>query len=131
MRHLLQNLIGNALKFHRPEVSPRVKVWSRLMREDGDDAETWFEILVDDNGVGFDEKYLSRLFKPFERLHGRGEFEGNGMGLAICRNIAERHRGRITARSRVGQGTTFIVTIPAVHQKSPPRRDSGLNPAVG
>ena len=65
-----------------------------------------------DNGIGFDEKYLDRIFTPFQRLHGRMEYEGTGMGLAVCRKIIERHRGSITAKSTPGAGATFIVTLP-------------------
>jgi signal transduction histidine kinase len=70
------------------------------------------EIRVRDNGIGFDEKYLDRIFAPFVRLHGRGEFEGTGMGLAVCRKIVERHGGQITATSTPGQGSTFLVLLP-------------------
>jgi light-regulated signal transduction histidine kinase (bacteriophytochrome) len=70
------------------------------------------KIMVRDNGIGFDEKYLDRIFQVFQRLHGRNEYEGTGVGLAICRKIAERHGGTITAQSRAGEGATFIVTLP-------------------
>src|SRR5690606_3037711 len=70
------------------------------------------ELDVVDNGIGFDEKYLDRVFNVFQRLHNRQEYEGTGMGLAICRKIVERHGGGITARSEPGRGTTFLVTIP-------------------
>ncbi len=86
MRQLLQNLIGNALKFHRNDVPPVVSVQSRLVTlETGVGAgRPACEITVQDNGIGFDEKYLFKLFSPFSRLHGRGEYEGTGIGLAIC-----------------------------------------------
>ena len=71
---------------------------------------------MEDNGIGFDEKYLDRIFQPFQRLHGRSQYEGTGMGLAICRKIVERHGGTITAKSVPGKGATFIVTLP-VKQK--------------
>jgi signal transduction histidine kinase len=67
---------------------------------------------VEDNGIGFDEKYVERIFQPFQRLHGQSEYEGTGMGLAICHRIVERHGGRITARSKPGLGTTFLITLP-------------------
>ncbi|MDQ3013227.1 MAG: CHASE3 domain-containing protein [Acidobacteriota bacterium] len=106
MRQLLQNLIGNALKFYRPEQPPVVRVTAEGT-EDG-----LCLIAVADNGIGFEEKYLDRIFTPFQRLHGRSEYEGTGMGLAVCRRIAERHGGTITAQSTPGQGTTFLVTLP-------------------
>jgi signal transduction histidine kinase len=121
MSQLLQNLISNALKFHRDEEPPVVKVWGQLLQNAESDGQKneldrqFCQIWVEDNGVGFDEKYLDRIFEPFQRLHGRGEYEGTGMGLAICRKIVECHEGKITARSRLGQGTTFIVTLPVQH----------------
>ncbi len=109
MRQLLQNLIGNALKFHHPDRPP--EVWLRASLE-GEDGETSCIIEVQDNGIGFDEKYLDRIFSPFQRLHGRGRYAGTGMGLAICRRIVERHHGQLTARSQPGAGATFIVRLP-------------------
>ena len=69
-----------------------------------------------DNGIGFDEKYLDRVFTIFQRLHGRGDYEGTGIGLAICRKIVERHGGSITAQSKPGEGATFIVTMPLLQK---------------
>lgn len=128
MRQLLQNLIGNALKYHRADEPPVVKVQSRLLKP-GDRAFPsqgppiqFCEITVEDNGIGFEQKYVDRIFAPFERLHGRGEYEGTGMGLAICRKIVERHGGTITARSIPHQGSTFVVTIP-LRQPQGARKD--------
>jgi signal transduction histidine kinase len=73
------------------------------------------KIFVEDNGIGFDEKYLSRILQPFQRLNTSAEFEGTGIGLSICRAIAERHGGSITAKSQPGHGATFIVTLPVHH----------------
>ena len=67
---------------------------------------------MEDNGIGFDEKYLDRIFQLFQRLHGRGEYEGTGIGLAVCRKIVERHGGHLTARSAPDRGATFLVTLP-------------------
>ena len=73
------------------------------------------ELTIQDNGIGFDEKYLDKIFAMFQRLHGRNEYEGTGVGLAVCRRITDRHGGTITARSKPGEGASFIVTLP-VHQ---------------
>jgi PAS domain S-box-containing protein len=116
MRQLFQNLIGNALKFHHRREAPIVRVTAEIVdnREitgRGGEGSTC-RISVIDNGIGFDEKYLDRVFTIFQRLHGRGEYEGTGIGLAICRKIVERHGGTITARSQLGRGATFIVSLP-------------------
>ena len=122
MRQLLQNLIGNALKFHRPGVSPRVRVEARIRPAASGLAEdARCDIVVRDNGIGFEEKYVDRIFQPFQRLHGRDAYEGTGIGLAICRKIAERHGGLISARSTPGEGTTFCVSLP-VSQPTPRER---------
>jgi len=115
MRQMLQNLIGNALKFHRPGVPPVVTV-SAQVQVDAQTGEEQCLIAVRDNGIGFDEKYLDRIFTVFQRLHGRGEYEGTGVGLAVVRKIVTRHGGSITAQSSNGEGATFLVTLP-VRQK--------------
>ena len=113
MRQLLQNLIGNALKFHRPDEPPVVRVYAAILPiADGDAAGPLCEIVVQDNGIGFDEKYVDRIFAIFQRLHQRGVYEGTGVGLAICRKITERHGGTIVAYSAVGEGARFVVTLP-------------------
>jgi len=122
MRQLLQNLIGNALKFRRPEAPPVVKVAAEIVDspspEDGARVvKKLCRLTVSDNGIGFDEKYLDRIFNVFQRLHSRNEYEGTGMGLAIARKIAVFHHGDITAKSRPGSGATFIVTLPVTHPK--------------
>jgi light-regulated signal transduction histidine kinase (bacteriophytochrome) len=75
-------------------------------------AEEQCLLAVEDNGIGFDEKYLDRIFTVFQRLHGRGQYEGTGIGLAVVRKIVERHGATITARSAIGKGATFLVTLP-------------------
>jgi signal transduction histidine kinase len=104
MRQLLQNLISNAIKFRREGVTPEVDVESKV--ESG-----WVTITVRDNGIGFDPQYSRRIFRVFERLHGRGTYPGTGIGLALCRKIAERHGGTIVARSVPDEGSTFTVTM--------------------
>jgi PAS domain S-box-containing protein len=127
MRQLLLNLIGNGLKFHRAEEPPLVRIHSRRLSQPPSQVDgqppvpVWYELLVEDNGIGFDEKYLDRIFEVFQRLHGRGEYEGTGMGLAICRKIVEHHGGTITARSASGRGAAFIVTLPGTQPKSKER----------
>jgi PAS domain S-box-containing protein len=110
MRQLLQNLVSNAIKFHQPGVAPQVRVSATIDHHRA-------EIVVEDNGIGFDEKYADRIFTMFERLHGRGTYDGTGIGLAICRKIAVRHNGDIVARSAPGEGATFIVMLPAQHSE--------------
>lgn len=125
MRQLLQNLIGNALKFHRPDDNPVIKIYSDApsmtggsLLIDGKEIQTIgnsnqvCKIIIRDNGIGFEEKYLDKIFTVFQRLHGRGEYEGSGIGLAVCRKIVERHGGTITAQSEPNQGATFLVTLP-------------------
>lgn len=106
MRQLFQNLIGNALKFHKEGTLPIVKVGAKRVR--GKDV-----ITVADNGIGFDEKYADRIFGVFQRLHGRDSYEGTGIGLAVCRKIVERYGGTIAAESRAGKGAIFIISLPA------------------
>lgn len=114
LRQLLQNLIGNALKFARKDVPPVIRleaqrVWERISGP-GLPREVC-RLTIQDNGIGIEEKYLNRIFNMFQRLKPH-EYEGAGIGLAVCRRIAQRHEGDITVRSTVGQGTTFIVTLP-------------------
>ncbi len=115
VRQLFQNIIANALKFNKENRPPVVQVYSRLV-ENG-----MCEIMVEDNGIGFDEKHLARIFTPFERLHPRSKYEGSGIGLATCSSIAARHGGEITARSVPGKGSVFIVRLPQ-HPASRPRK---------
>jgi light-regulated signal transduction histidine kinase (bacteriophytochrome) len=107
MRQLIQNLIANALKFRDPKFAPVVR-----MEAEVNGGANICKLLVRDNGIGFEEKYLDRIFNVFQRLHTRGTYEGTGIGLAVCRKIAERHGGTITARSSPGEGSTFVVTLP-------------------
>jgi signal transduction histidine kinase len=118
MRQLFQNLIGNALKFSSPGRAPIVTVRGELI-EGGHpavgseaQAQQLCRITFEDNGIGFDEKYVDRIFAMFQRLHGRNEYPGTGMGLAICRRITEHHGGTLTAQSSPSTGSTFTVTIP-------------------
>jgi len=114
MRQLFQNLIGNALKFRRDGVPPEVKIWGQTVAGAEGEASSAvrFELHVEDNGIGIEERYCDRIFTVFERLNPRGRYEGTGIGLAICRRIAERHCGAIHVRSTPGQGSDFVVCLP-------------------
>jgi PAS domain S-box-containing protein len=113
LEQLLQNLIGNALKFRREGVPPEIEVAATV--RDG-----LAEVTIRDNGLGFDPQYASRIFRAFERLHGTSAYPGTGIGLALCRKIVERHHGTITADSTVGSGATFTITLPVEHVAAPP-----------
>ena len=110
MAQLFQNLIGNGLKFRKPGENPVVKIQSQVQAL-ASGAPGW-QITVEDNGIGFDEKYRDRIFQIFQRLHGRSEYEGTGIGLAICRKIVDRHNGVVTAHSSPGAGAKFIILMP-------------------
>ena len=118
MRQLFQNLIGNALKFHRTGTPPLVTIQGEILDQKldygrtGGDVHHMTRITVSDNGIGFDEKYSEQIFAIFQRLHGRNEFEGTGIGLSICKKIVERHGGSIIASSVPNQGTKFTIEIP-------------------
>jgi signal transduction histidine kinase/PAS domain-containing protein len=113
MRQLFQNLIGNALKFHQKDTPPVVNI----SMKPGAKKDTHYEIRVQDNGIGFDEKYLDRIFSVFQRLHGRDSYEGTGIGLAVCRKIVERYGGTIDAKSQPNVGSTFIIKLPINHKE--------------
>jgi len=114
MRQLFQNLIGNALKFHRDGVPPVVEVTGTL---EPDKGTPFCRIEVRDNGIGFEARHIERMFAPFQRLHHRSRYEGTGIGLAICKRIAERHGGTLTATSTPGQGSTFTICLPLKQQR--------------
>jgi PAS domain S-box-containing protein len=106
LEHVLQNLVGNAIKFRRDDVPPRVQV--KAQRK----GEMWL-FSVKDNGIGIDAQYSDKVFAIFQRLHGRGKYPGTGLGLAICKKIVERHGGRIWFESQPGAGSTFYFSLPA------------------
>lgn len=106
MRQLFQNLISNALKFRAKDRPAVITIESRAI-DSGN-----CEIAVSDNGIGFEEKFVEKIFKPFIRLHSRSQYDGSGLGLAICQKIVAQHRGTIRAESRLNEGSTFIVCLP-------------------
>ncbi|GJL77829.1 MAG: hypothetical protein NPINA01_08180 [Nitrospinaceae bacterium] len=111
IHQLFQNLVANAIKFKRGDEPPVVEISARTI-ENG-----FWEFVFKDNGIGFDEKYLDRIFKPFERLHGKNEYEGSGMGLTICKKITNRHGGNIIVSSIPQEGSCFRVILPETQIK--------------
>ncbi len=118
IRLLMQNLIGNALKFRSPGIAPIVSITGDWHDEqthrngDRNGLARTYQLTVKDNGIGFEPEYAERIFQVFQRLHGRNEYEGTGVGLAICRKIVERHGGSITATGTPGCGATFSIVLP-------------------
>lgn len=123
MQQLFEQLFDNAVKFRRPDVPLAVHVSAAATASDAG----IHEIHVADNGEGFDDGYAERIFRPFERLHGRGQFSGAGLGLSICRKIARRHGGDVTAHGTPGEGAVFTLALPA--PKSRPRAPRQERPA--
>lgn len=121
LRQLFQNLISNALKFQPAGQSPRVSITHRRVSAEHlpvatisrRNARHYWEICVEDNGIGFDEQYADRIFQVFQRLHGKNQFPGTGIGLAICQKVVQNHAGHIAVSSRPGEGATFRVYLPA------------------
>ena len=118
MRQLFQNLLSNALKFQKPGQRPEVMISAKVLQVQehqvsgagpGDEV---CQIMIVDNGIGFEDQFAEQIFALFQRLHSRQEYEGTGIGLAVCRKIAHRHGGSIVAKSAKDQGATFIVTLP-------------------
>lgn len=115
LRQLFQNLISNALKFHRMDTPPVVTIDAKPCDEPNCSD---YEIIVTDNGIGFDQKYVDRIFGVFQRLHGRDSYEGTGIGLAVCRKIVEQYGGTITAESQKGEGAKFTINIPVAEKEA-------------
>jgi signal transduction histidine kinase/CHASE3 domain sensor protein len=122
IKRLFQNIISNGIKFRNPEVSPIISIIGKKVSSEeailefaiNPEFQTYVRIEVSDNGIGFDEKYAEQIFNIFQRLHGRMEFEGTGIGLAICRKIINNNKGAIKAQSTIGVGSKFIMILPAV-----------------
>jgi signal transduction histidine kinase len=115
---LFQNLISNALKYSRKDVAPKVKIYSEMVPSNGlqenvvPNGGLYCRIFIEDNGIGFDQQYAEKIFAMFSRLHQNAEYQGTGIGLALCKKIVEQHNGFITARSRINEGSVFILSFP-------------------
>ena len=131
---LLLNLISNSIKYSRPETRPHIKISASLLTasdilaaatdritwhtdwpENSDLADKFWKISIEDNGIGFKQEYAERIFELFQRLHGRTEYDGTGVGLAICKKIVQNHHGFINAYGQPGIGATFTIFLPASH----------------
>lgn len=120
IKPLFHNLIGNALKYSKKDTTPVVKISSEISAQLNGKATPgvspkYCRIFIQDNGIGFDQKYAEEIFGMFKRLHHNSEFQGTGIGLALCKKIVEQHKGYISARSKVNEGSTFIVSLPVEH----------------
>jgi PAS domain S-box-containing protein len=125
LQQLFMNLLSNALKFRHPDITPHIRVSARRLLAtdippsalatpaDSSPNRPFHQISITDNGIGFDEKYTDRIFQVFQRLHGKAQYPGSGVGLAICRKVVLNHRGGLTAQSKPGEGATFIIYLPA------------------
>lgn len=133
IRRLFSHLIDNALKFRRPGTAPRIEVVGRYL-ERPVDGTPCFALFITDNGIGFDRRYVNRIFQLFQRLHTQDDYPGRGIGLTLCRRIVEAHDGAITAQSAPGEGSTFIITLPIQRRLGtlppPPISDGLLPPTV-
>jgi signal transduction histidine kinase len=123
IKPLFQNLIGNALKYSKKDASPIIRIahdnTNQLNGKSKELKDKYCKILIQDNGIGFDQKYAEEIFGMFKRLHHNTEFQGTGIGLALCKKIVEQHKGYISARSKINEGSTFIISLP-VQQKQEP-----------
>lgn len=116
---LFQNLISNAIKFRKPGEAPSLRVWAHEPSVDEHGLTVW-RIVVEDDGIGFEQQYAEQIFTPFQRLHGRNEYEGSGVGLALCRRIAEHHNGWITAEGVPAEGSRFTLALTVPHNPERP-----------
>ena len=119
IRQVFQNIISNALKFSKKDQAPHIQISSKMLAEKSFDSVenrdgAYCLISIRDNGIGFDEQYVHKIFSLFERLNSKDSYEGTGIGLAITKKIIDKHNGMITARSREGEGAEFLILLPVM-----------------
>jgi len=120
-KQLMTNLIGNSLKFAKPEIPPYIHIKSYIINHSNIDNlhlipnQMYCHIIINDNGIGFEEAYKDRIFEVFQRLNGKSEYKGTGIGLAIVKKIVDNHNGIITASGVLNEGATFDIYIPVEH----------------
>lgn len=124
IRQLFQNLISNSLKFNRSNIQPEIRI--TVGQQETLDGKSYSTIIVKDNGIGFEQKYAEQIFGMFQRLHGNGEYEGTGIGLAICRKIMDHHGGIIRANSKLGEGSVFTLFLPSTLQNTPSHAEKDI-----
>src|SRR5262249_16665168 len=118
IKQLFTNLIENALKFSRKDVDPVIQIKCKTVTGSNNGygialgSSTYYQVSISDNGIGFEEEYFEKIFGVFQRLHGRKEYEGTGIGLSIVKKIAENHQGTIIARAKPNEGAEFILFLP-------------------
>jgi signal transduction histidine kinase len=128
MKSLFLNLIGNAMKYSKPDVAPEIRIYCDNIDTDKKTGHTrYYRIFIKDNGIGFDQKYAEQIFDMFKRLHVHTEYEGTGIGLALCKQIMEKHNGYINAVSAENEGATFIISLPAKEEEMAPALQKALN----
>lgn len=114
MRPLFSNLIGNAIKYKKKDVDPVINIYAEQLdgNDNGNRDRKFCRIFIQDNGIGFDQKYAEQIFEMFTRLHGNSQYQGTGIGLTLCKQIVEKHNGFISALSKENEGATFIISFP-------------------
>jgi signal transduction histidine kinase len=117
IKPLLYNLLSNSLKYSKKHIAPVIKIHSEVAHISDDKKTSYCRIFIEDNGIGFEQKYSEQIFGMFKRLHSNSDFEGTGIGLALCKKIVEEHKGFISAKGNVDVGSTFIVSLPIPQQE--------------
>ena len=121
-RQLMYNIISNALKFSNPKIPPQIKIESQNIKynrkniKNLPEQKDYCHISITDNGIGFKNEFSAKIFEVFQKLHGKEEYAGTGIGLAIVKKIVDNHHGTITATSEVNKGTTYDIYIPALNK---------------